>query len=192
MKAVRNKDSKIELALRKSLWGRGIRYRKNKSDIIGKPDIVFVGKKVAVFCDSEFWHGKDWEVRKGDFKSHQAFWIPKIERNIQRDLEVNHALEADGWLVLRFWGKEILKNPEGVTNDVCNALKNPQKTGIRGAAQLNNPLRADHEKGNQRAHQKSQIHFTGPVGAQTQPRPGSQPGQKQHHHRKHHRAESVL
>jgi DNA mismatch endonuclease, patch repair protein len=123
MQAVRNKDTKIELALRKALWKRGIRYRKHKRDINGKPDIVFVGKKVAVFCDSEFWHGKDWEIRKLDFKSHQSFWIPKIERNIQRDIEVNRALEAAGWLVLRFWGKDILKNTEGVADRVVNALK---------------------------------------------------------------------
>jgi DNA mismatch endonuclease, patch repair protein len=123
MQAVRNKDSNIELALRKALWQQGIRYRKHKRDIIGKPDIAFVGKKVAVFCDSEFWHGKDWEVRKGDFKSHQSFWIPKIERNIQRDTEVNQALEASGWLVLRFWGKDILKNPDEVVEKILDKLK---------------------------------------------------------------------
>lgn len=123
MQAVRNKDSNIELALRKALWQQGIRYRKHKRDIIGKPDIAFVGKKVAVFCDSEFWHGKDWEVRKHDFKSHQSFWIPKIERNIQRDTEVNQALEASGWLVLRFWGKDILKNPDEVVEKILDKLK---------------------------------------------------------------------
>ena len=76
----------------------------------GKPDIAFIGKKVAVFCDSEFWHGYNWEERKHDFKSHQEFWIPKIERNMERDKEVTAALEADGWTVLRFWGRDIKKN----------------------------------------------------------------------------------
>ena len=109
MKRVKNKDSQIELLLRKELWARGLRYRKNVNGICGKPDIVFKGKKVAVFCDSEFWHGYDWEKRKNDFKSNQEFWIPKIERNIQRDIEVNTQLEADGWTVLRFWGK-VIKN----------------------------------------------------------------------------------
>lgn len=110
MQAIKNKDSFIELALRKELWRRGLRYRKNSKKIFGHPDIVFIGKKVAVFCDSEFWHGYNWEVRKKDFKSHQEFWIPKIERNIKRDIEVNDKLKNDGWIVLRFWGKDIKKN----------------------------------------------------------------------------------
>ena len=110
MRQVKNKDSAIELALRKELWNRGLSYRKNVKSIYGKPDIAFIGKKIAVFCDSEFWHGYDWEARKKDFKSHQEFWIPKIERNMERDREVTERLEADGWTVLRFWGKEIKKN----------------------------------------------------------------------------------
>ncbi|MDR2089158.1 MAG: very short patch repair endonuclease, partial [Clostridiales Family XIII bacterium] len=84
MQRIRSKDSRIELLLRKELWRRGLRYRKNVSGIEGKPDIVFLGKKVAVFCDSEFWHGYNWEERKSDFKSNRDFWIPKIERNMLR------------------------------------------------------------------------------------------------------------
>ena len=110
MKAIKNKDSQIELLLRKELWSRGLRYRKNVNRITGKPDIAFLGKKIAVFCDSEFWHGHNWEERKNDFKSHQEFWIPKIERNMKRDIEVNRMLEAEGWTVLRFWGKDIKKH----------------------------------------------------------------------------------
>ena len=110
MQQVKNKDSKIEVLLRKELWSRGIRYRKNVTRIYGKPDIAFIGKKVAVFCDSEFWHGHNWEERKNDFKSHQEFWIPKIERNMERDREVNEKLLSEGWVVLRFWGKDIKKN----------------------------------------------------------------------------------
>ena len=110
MQQVKNKDSKIEVLLRKELWSRGIRYKKNVNRIYGKPDIVFIGKKIAVFCDSEFWHGYNWEERKKDFKSHQEFWIPKIERNMERDIEVTAKLESDGWKVIRFWGNEIKKN----------------------------------------------------------------------------------
>ena len=95
MQQVKNKDSKIEILLRKELWSRGLRYRKNVNRIYGKPDIVFIGKKVAVFCDSEFWHGYNWEERKNDFKSHQEFWIPKIERNMERDAEVTARLESE-------------------------------------------------------------------------------------------------
>ena len=110
MQAVKSKDSEIERLLRNELWKRGLRYRKNVKDIIGKPDIAFIGKKVAVFCDSEFWHGFNWEERKEDIKTRREFWIPKIERNMQRDLEVNAALAGAGWTVLRFWGKDIKKH----------------------------------------------------------------------------------
>ena len=110
MQQIKNKDSKIEVLLRKELWSRGLRYRKNVNRIYGKPDIVFIGKKIAVFCDSEFWHGYNWEERKKDFKSHQEFWIPKIERNMERDAEVTARLESEGWTVIRFWGNEIKKN----------------------------------------------------------------------------------
>lgn len=109
MQAVKNKNSDIELALRKELWRRGIRYRKNVKSVFGHPDLAFIGKKVAVFCDSEFWHGYDWDNRKNDIKTRREFWIPKIERNIQRDIEVTEELERQGWAVLRFWGKEIKK-----------------------------------------------------------------------------------
>ena len=123
MQAVKNKDSKIELLLRKELWKRGLRYQKNRNDIFGKPDIVFKGKKIAVFCDSEFWHGHNWEERKKDFKSHQEFWIPKIERNIERDAEVTERLVSDGWTVLRFWGNDIKKNASACADIVLKALE---------------------------------------------------------------------
>ena len=123
MKAVKSKNSEIERILRKELWNRGLRYRKNANSIFGHPDIVFIGKKVAVFCDSEFWHGYDWETKKEEIKSNRDFWIPKIERNMQRDVEVTEKLESEGWQVLRFWGNEIKKDCIGCANDVEKALK---------------------------------------------------------------------
>ncbi len=123
MKQVKNKDSKIELALRKELWNRGLRYQKNVSGVFGKPDLIFKRKKVAVFCDSEFWHGYNWDERKKDFKSHQEFWIPKIERNIERDKEVTKFLKGQGWTVLRFWGKEIKKNVVGCADKIEKTVK---------------------------------------------------------------------
>lgn len=123
MQAVKNKDSEIEIILRKELWNRGLRYRKNVSNVFGHPDIVFIGKKVAVFCDSEFWHGYNWEERKKDIKSHQEFWIAKIERNIQRDMQVTKKLQEDGWRVLRFWGKEIKKNVIECADEILKALE---------------------------------------------------------------------
>lgn len=123
MQCVKNKDSNIELVLRRELWSRGLRYRKNVTSIVGKPDIAFLGKKVAVFCDSEFWHGFNWEERKKDFKSNQDFWIPKIERNIQRDIEVNKQLTEEGWTVLRFWGCDIKKNCSECADKIQESLK---------------------------------------------------------------------
>ena len=123
MQAVKSKDTAIELLLRKELWSRGIRYRKNVKSIIGKPDIAFIKKKVAVFCDSEFWHGFDWEHKKTDIKSNRDFWIPKIEKNIARDKEVNDALAADGWIVLRFWGQQIKKDVKACADLIVAALK---------------------------------------------------------------------
>lgn len=124
MKNVHNKNSNIELILRHALWHRGLRYQKNVTCIFGKPDIVFKGKKIAVFCDSEFWHGYDWENKKKEFKTHQEFWIPKIERNMERDLEVTNKLKDMGWTVIRFWGNEILKNTDQCVDIIERAVKN--------------------------------------------------------------------
>ena len=126
MQAVKNKDSQIELLLRHELWKRGLRYRKNANRIYGKPDIVFIGKKIAVFCDSEFWHGYDWENKKNEIKSRRDFWIPKIERNIKRDQEVTATLQSEGWTVLRFWGKDIKKNTKQCADIIERALEEQQ------------------------------------------------------------------
>ena len=124
MQAIRNKDTGIEMMLRKELWSRGIRYRKNYKGIAGHPDIAFIGKKVAVFCDSEFWHGYDWENAKEKIHSNREFWIAKIERNIQRDLDVNESLKNDGWVVIRFWGKEIKSDVGKCADKICEAINN--------------------------------------------------------------------
>ena len=123
MQAIKNKDSEIEILLRRELWRRGLHYRKNVKKVYGHPDIAIIGKKVAVFCDSEFWHGFDWENRRNDIKSRREFWIPKIERNIQRDLEVTDFLQKEGWVVLRFWGKEIKKNCSQCADTIEMVLK---------------------------------------------------------------------
>lgn len=107
MQAVKSSGSKIEKKLSKTLWHKGYRYRKNDKSVYGKPDLTFKKLKIAIFVDSEFWHGKDWEKQKYDHKSNVDFWHKKIERNIERDKEVNSHLKKEGWTVLRFWGKEI-------------------------------------------------------------------------------------
>ena len=122
MQAVKNKDSKIELLLRNELWNRGLHYRKNVKSVYGHPDIAFIGKKVAVFVDSEFWHGFDWENKKNEIKSRRDFWIPKIERNMARDIEVTEKLQSEGWTVLRFWGKEIKNSTKECVISIENVL----------------------------------------------------------------------
>jgi DNA mismatch endonuclease (patch repair protein) len=108
-KKIKSKNTTIELLLGKAMWAKGLRYRKNCKDIFGKPDFCFRSKKIAIFCDSEFWHGKKY-LEGERFKINIAFWEEKIKRNIQRDLEVNEILKDKGWIVIRFWGKEIEKN----------------------------------------------------------------------------------
>ena len=117
MKSIKSKDTDIERILRKALWEKGIRYRKNYKKITGKPDIAITKYKIAVFCDSEFFHGKDWEQQKQRISKgeHGKFWVNKISRNIERDNEVDKELTSKGWRVIRFWGEDIKKRtPECV------------------------------------------------------------------------------
>lgn len=112
MRAIRSTNTKAEVRLAKALWHLGYRYRKNNKTIFGKPDLTFKKLKIAIFVDSEFFHGKDWENQKDRVKTNTEFWQKKIERNIQRDIEVNKYLESQNWKVLRFWSAEIEKNLE--------------------------------------------------------------------------------
>ena len=112
MKNIRSKDTSIENLLRKALWHRGYRYRKNYNKLPGKPDIVLTKYKIAIFCDGEFFHGKDWDTLKPRLEKSDNgdYWINKISRNKERDEEVNKKLLFLGWTVIRFWGKDIKKN----------------------------------------------------------------------------------
>ena len=109
MRRIKSKGTKIEKLLGKAMWAEGLRYRKNCKDVFGKPDFCFKGKKIAIFCDSEFWHGK--KFLEGErFKTNADFWEEKIKRNIERDKIVNETLKKEGWIVLRFWGRDIENN----------------------------------------------------------------------------------
>ena len=131
MRAIKSKGSKIEQILGKVLWKKGFRYRKNDKTVFGKPDFTFKKLKIAIFCDSEFWHGKDWEIKKHEHKSNIDFWQKKIERNIKRDKEVNQKLLIEGWQVLRFWGKEIEKNTDFCVNKIENAINKKRNEEIQ-------------------------------------------------------------
>lgn len=126
MKANKSTGTKPELLLAKTLWHMGCRYRKNDKSITGKPDLCFKKYKIAVFVDGEFWHGKDWEIRKNDIQTNRDFWINKIERNIKRDIENNTLLQQQGWQVFRFWGRDIIKNPTAAATQVTQAIYEKQ------------------------------------------------------------------
>lgn len=114
MQHIRSKDTSIEVLLRQALWKNGIRYRKNYRKLPGKPDIAITKYKIAIFCDGEFFHGKDWEVLKPRLEKSEnsEFWINKITRNRERDDEVNKQLLFRGWTVIRFWGTDIKKHTD--------------------------------------------------------------------------------
>ena len=112
MRNIRAQDTSIELMLRKRLWHEGIRYRKNYSCLPGKPDVAITKYKIAIFCDGEFFHGKDWEqlkVRLSNGKNSN-YWVKKIERNITRDKHNDQILKYYDWIVLHFWESDIRNN----------------------------------------------------------------------------------
>lgn len=122
MRAIRSKNTKPEIHLAKALWHLGYRYRKNNKTVFGKPDFTFKKLKIAIFIDSEFFHGKDWETRKKP-QTNAEFWIKKIERNMQRDVEVNVYLESQNWKVLRFWSEDIEKQLQDCVATIEEAIR---------------------------------------------------------------------
>ncbi len=109
MSRIRSTDTKPELMLRRALWALGYRYRKDVRDLPGKPDIAIKKYKVAVFVDGEFWHGYNWQEKKPRIRRNREYWIPKIERNMQRDRQNTQALQDKGWTVFRFWEHRLKK-----------------------------------------------------------------------------------
>lgn len=124
MKNIRAKDTKIEVMLRRALWKKGYRYRKNYGKLFGKPDIVLTKYKIAIFCDGEFFHGKNWNMLKNKLKksNNSEFWIDKISRNRERDEEINKRLLFEGWTVIRFWGEDIKKHTDECVKVVEEAI----------------------------------------------------------------------
>jgi DNA mismatch endonuclease Vsr len=123
MTAIKDKKTRIENILCKALWQKGYRYRRCYNKLPGKPDIVFIGRKVVVFCDSEFWHGRNYDQFIARIGTNQEYWAKKIKRNMERDKEVTADLERIGWMVLRFWGKQITKETDYCVAVIENALK---------------------------------------------------------------------
>lgn len=139
MQAIKSKKTKIEELLAKMLTKNGLRYRRDNKTIFGKPDFTFRKQKIAIFCDSEYFHGKDWETNKQRIKTNTDFWVKKIEGNISRDSLVNETLLKDGWKVLRFWGNEIKKNTEFCVQSIVNEIENQGSEIQRDKEKTKNP-----------------------------------------------------
>lgn len=123
MSAIRGKETGIEVRLRKALYAKGLRYRKNSKYIFGHPDVSMKGLKIAIFCDSEFWHGKNFAESEAKLTTNREYWVKKIKRNIERDQEVNARLRGEGYTVLRFWGEEIEKHLDDCVDKIVAAVE---------------------------------------------------------------------
>lgn len=118
MRRIRGKNTKPEMLFRRALWEKGVRYRVDSKQLPGRPDLAIKKYKLAIFIDGEFWHGYNWEEKKSSIKSNRGFWIPKIERNMQRDKEVNQQLYDLDYTVFRFWENEIKTDLDKCIKDV--------------------------------------------------------------------------
>ncbi|MCI8591934.1 MAG: very short patch repair endonuclease [Lachnospiraceae bacterium] len=128
MSKIHGSDTSIEIRLRKALWHRGYRYRKNYKLLPGSPDIVLTKYKIAIFCDSEFFHGKDWEILKLRLEKgkNPDYWIKKIERNRNRDVETDKKLLFLGWTVIHFWGQDIVRRTDECIKIIEEAIWDTQ------------------------------------------------------------------
>lgn len=127
MSKVKLKNGDAEQILAKRLWQLGYRYRKNDKRLPGSPDIAILKYRIAVFVDGEFWHGKDWELRKPRLKSNREYWIEKIEENMARDIRVDGKLRELGWIPIHFWSKDAIKNTDACISDIINLIEQSQK-----------------------------------------------------------------
>ena len=127
MSAIRGKNTGIEKALRKALTEKGVRYRLYSSKVFGHPDLCLPRLKIAIFCDSEFWHGYHFEENEAKIKTNRDYWIPKIKANIARDKIVNATLTGEGYTVLRYWGHEIETNLDAVVSSILETIKKKEE-----------------------------------------------------------------
>jgi DNA mismatch endonuclease (patch repair protein) len=131
MSRIKSVDTSIEILLRKALWKKGIKYRKNYKSLSGSPDIAITKYRIAIFCDGEFWHGQNWGNKKNRIKNNSAYWIKKIERNICRDNEINRLLSRLGWTVLRFWGNEIRHDIDSCVEAIMETIYQIQADSVK-------------------------------------------------------------
>lgn len=138
MKNIKSQNTKIEVMLCKALWNKGYRYRKNYRELPGKPDIVLTKYKIAIFCDGEFFHGRNWNDQKKRIAkgNNSEYWLNKISRNIDRDAEVEKQLFQMGWTVLRFWGKDIKKNLDGCVKEIEDTIYEKQMEDMEDTSEV--------------------------------------------------------
>lgn len=122
MSKIRGKDTKIEVKLRLALWHMGIRYRKNYQKLPGSPDIALTKYRIAIFCDSDFFHGYNWNQKKIRLKHNREYWIKKIENNMARDKEYDDRLAELGWISLHFWEHDINKSLDSCISVILSYL----------------------------------------------------------------------
>jgi DNA mismatch endonuclease, patch repair protein len=132
-------NTRCELLLRRELWRRGVRYRLHYSGLCGRPDIVFPRQRLVVFCDGDFWHGRDLDVRLARLAHghNAAYWIAKVTRNVERDEEQTRILESSGWAVIRLWESDIVRRLSEAADRVIAAATVRAVTGtpLRSASQ---------------------------------------------------------
>jgi DNA mismatch endonuclease (patch repair protein) len=123
MQSVHSTDTRPEVLLRKALWKRGIRYRKNYADLPGKPDIALTRYRIAVFVDGDFWHARGHQDCPGEqVASNKEYWRKKLKNNVERDKAVNDTLTEAGWLVLRFWSSDVMKHLDDCINQILQYI----------------------------------------------------------------------
>lgn len=133
MAAVRGKNTKPELLLRRALTNEGLRYRLHRKGLPGTPDIIFPCERIAIFCDGDFWHGRNWKARKaaGQFKVRKSYWCAKIETNIARDKRVNRDLRKLGWTVKRYWNSNIETSSRQIAREIRTLVKTTMRRGAQ-------------------------------------------------------------
>jgi DNA mismatch endonuclease, patch repair protein len=130
-KRVTRHNTKPELRLRRALFAEGLRYRLHARHLPGRPDIVFPRARVAVFCDGDFWHGRNWRSRRQKLArgSNSSYWIAKIHANMLRDRRHDRELAARGWLVVRIWETDIVSDPTQQVKLVLRAVRTRARRG---------------------------------------------------------------
>lgn len=146
------RDTLPELYLRRALWRLGLRYRTHWPKLPGRPDIVFCKAKLAIFCDGDFWHGRNWAQLKSalERRANASYWVAKIAANRARDERTRRAIRRRGWQVMRLWETDIRRDPDLIARHLRKvALARVRALGpSRGGPQISEPANSPQRRGN--------------------------------------------